>query len=179
MEAAIATETNTTNMEFMDYSEKSFAIFGNTRPFKDTLRALGGRFNKYLNINDNKVPGWIFSKQNSEPVMEFILKANSGETNFDIPTNLNTTGLPTITKPTNVSRYQYVKYKVYRPSDNQTVQLKVDGTTKEGTVVKTETHNDVVDTVYIDFDGQTSLAMICNGRWTIFGYNVTHSIYFK
>jgi len=175
MEAAII-ETRMQVKE--NYTEKSFAVYGDTKPFRTNLKDLGGRFKKYLKIDGETAAGWIFSKQNQEPVMEFILSANSGETNFHM-TNTNTDGLPTITKPSNVSKYQYVKYKVYRPSENQKVSLKVDRTTKEGLVTKTETHNDVVDTVYIDFDGQTSLAMICNGKWTIFGYNVPHFIFFN
>ena len=34
-----------------DYSEKSFAVYGETKKFKDILKNLGGRFNKNLKID--------------------------------------------------------------------------------------------------------------------------------
>lgn len=45
-----------------DYSEKSFAVFGNTKPVKDYLKKCGGRFNPCLHPfgPDSTVPGWIF-----------------------------------------------------------------------------------------------------------------------
>lgn len=45
-----------------DYSERSFAVFGNTKPIKDRLKAIGGKFNPRLHPfgADNDVPGWIF-----------------------------------------------------------------------------------------------------------------------
>lgn len=45
-----------------DYSEKSFAVFGNTKPIKERLKELGGKFNRHLHPfrTDNDVPGWIF-----------------------------------------------------------------------------------------------------------------------
>ena len=182
MEAAAVSENITMETTAMnikdDYSEKSFAVYGETKQFKDTLKALGGRFNRYLKIDGDSKIGWIFPNSRKEVVVEFVMKANNGETDFEIPST-EAGDLPTIDKPVNNKKYQYVKYKVYRPNDNQIVQLKVEGTTKEGKVIRTETHNDIVDTVYIDFDGQTTLAKICNGKWEIFGYNVNHFIYFK
>lgn len=41
-----------------DYSEKAFAIIGNTKEIKETLKSLGGRFNPRLTCGT----GWIFSK---------------------------------------------------------------------------------------------------------------------
>lgn len=52
------------DIEIVEYSEKSIAVFGNTTPIKDVLNDLGGRFNWYLNYNGEKKPGWIFSKKN-------------------------------------------------------------------------------------------------------------------
>lgn len=45
-----------------DYSEKSFAVFGNTKPIKDRLKELGGKFNPHLHPfgAESGVPGWIF-----------------------------------------------------------------------------------------------------------------------
>jgi len=44
------------NIQIVDYSEKSFAIIGETKPIKDLLKMLGGRFNFKLTCG----AGWIF-----------------------------------------------------------------------------------------------------------------------
>lgn len=48
------------NLEIVDYSEKSIAVFGDTRPIKDELKALGGRFNPRLTYEGERRTGWIF-----------------------------------------------------------------------------------------------------------------------
>ena len=46
----------------VDYSEKSVALFGDTKPIKEQLKKMGGRFNANLRpfADDTRVPGWIF-----------------------------------------------------------------------------------------------------------------------
>lgn len=46
----------------VDYSEKSIALFGDTKPIKSKLISIGGRFNPSLRPwgGDTRVPGWIF-----------------------------------------------------------------------------------------------------------------------
>lgn len=63
-----ATTTEATNFEkvevkpgsvqIIDYSEKAIAVIGDTRPIKDKLKDLGGKFNPRLSCG----AGWIFSK---------------------------------------------------------------------------------------------------------------------
>lgn len=45
-------------IEIIDYSEKSFAVIGETKPIKEKLKELGGSFNSRLTCG----AGWIFSK---------------------------------------------------------------------------------------------------------------------
>ena len=45
-------------VQIIDYSEKAIAIVGETRAIKETLKTLGGRFNRHLSCG----AGWIFSK---------------------------------------------------------------------------------------------------------------------
>ena len=45
-------------VQIIDYSEKAIAIVGETRAIKETLKNLGGRFNRHLSCG----AGWIFSK---------------------------------------------------------------------------------------------------------------------
>lgn len=52
---------NTTHkplLNLVDYSDKSFAITGETYPIKAQLKALGGKFNYHLTCG----AGWIFNK---------------------------------------------------------------------------------------------------------------------
>lgn len=47
------------------YSERSFAVFGDTKPIRDRLKAVGGRFNALLYPKGATTPkpGWIFSNK--------------------------------------------------------------------------------------------------------------------
>lgn len=52
------------SIEFIDYSDKAFAVVGDTKSIKDLLKSLGGRFNPRLSCG----AGWIFSKKKREEV---------------------------------------------------------------------------------------------------------------
>lgn len=62
------TATNSEGLELVDYSAKAFAIIGETKPHKDTLKSLGGRFNFRLKCG----AGWIFSKSKLEDVKQAL-----------------------------------------------------------------------------------------------------------
>lgn len=51
-------------LSYVDYSDKAFAVTGNTRQFYGLLKDLGGRFNSRLSCG----PGWIFSKKKEAEV---------------------------------------------------------------------------------------------------------------
>ncbi len=176
-------ETNETSLTLRDYGERSFVVLGNTRPFSSSLRSLGGKFNKFLTVDGSKVPGWVFSRKHRDAVSNFVTAANNGETpdlTGSVPVVTGGgSGLPTVDVP-RATNYQTVHFKVFCPSVGMRVSLKSDGRTlREGKVVKTTSTGNVVDTVYIDFDGSTSMGVICWGRWVIFGYNLDgHSLFF-
>jgi hypothetical protein len=65
-------ETVTGDFIIVDYSEKALAVFGDTRPIKDQLKALGGRFNPKLKHNDRKQAGWIFSKSKESDLRNLL-----------------------------------------------------------------------------------------------------------
>ena len=56
----------------VDYSEKAIALFGDTKPIKDALSDLGGRFNSRLTHDGQKRAGWIFQKAKETQVREAI-----------------------------------------------------------------------------------------------------------
>jgi Large polyvalent protein associated domain 29 len=57
-------------IEVADYSDKSFVVYGNTRPIKETLKSLGGKFNMYLKASGGfTFAGWIFPMAKKEVVL--------------------------------------------------------------------------------------------------------------
>jgi hypothetical protein len=70
--ATVAPETITGDYIIVDYSEKALAVFGDTRPVKDDLKALGGRFNPKLSYNGGKNAGWIFSKSKESELRNLL-----------------------------------------------------------------------------------------------------------
>lgn len=62
-------------MEAVYYSEKSIAIYGDTKPYASYLRDLGGKFNNNLNGK----PGWIFPKTKEGEILKFLGEAASGQ----------------------------------------------------------------------------------------------------
>lgn len=62
-----------TLFEIVDYSEKSIALFGDTKPIKDLLKAMGGKFNPRLAYKADKRAGWIFQTSKREE-LETVLK---------------------------------------------------------------------------------------------------------
>ena len=56
----------------VDYSQKALAIFGDTKPIKDQLKALGGRFNPKLTHEGSKQAGWIFSKSKENELKNLL-----------------------------------------------------------------------------------------------------------
>lgn len=60
------------NFILVNYSEKAIALFGDTKPIKDALSDLGGRFNGRLTHDGEKRAGWIFPKAKEARVRELI-----------------------------------------------------------------------------------------------------------
>ena len=56
------------DVEFVDYSEKAFVVIGDTKPIKDKLKKLGGKFNFRLSCG----AGWVFPKTKYESVKEAL-----------------------------------------------------------------------------------------------------------
>jgi hypothetical protein len=56
------------DFEIVDYSDKSFAVVGDTKSIKDDLKRLGGRFNFRLSCG----AGWIFPKTKMDDVKALL-----------------------------------------------------------------------------------------------------------
>ena len=59
---------NATGINIIDYSEKAFAIIGETKAMKDIFKKMGGRFNARLTCG----AGWVFPKK-KEPEIRMQL----------------------------------------------------------------------------------------------------------
>ena len=57
-------EPKSDGLQIVDYSDRAFAITGDTKPISGLLRELGGRFNARLSCG----AGWIFSKRKEQEV---------------------------------------------------------------------------------------------------------------
>lgn len=56
--ADIVGEVPTTDLRIIHYSDKCVVVVGNTKPNKDRLRAIGGKYNAWLKCGE----GWVFPK---------------------------------------------------------------------------------------------------------------------
>ena len=72
MSATPTVDTTIKNFVIVDYSLKALAVFGDTKPLKDQLKELGGRFNPKLTHNGTKKAGWIFSKTKEQELNQLI-----------------------------------------------------------------------------------------------------------
>lgn len=63
-----AVEVEAGKINVIDYSEKAIAIIGDTKPVKDILKSLGGKFNFRLSCG----PGWIFPKSKQALIIEAL-----------------------------------------------------------------------------------------------------------
>lgn len=61
-------EEEKVSVRIIDYSDKAFALVGETRTIKDNLKSLGGRFNNKLSCG----AGWIFPKSKLTTVQAFL-----------------------------------------------------------------------------------------------------------
>lgn len=80
-ETAQALEVAPGSVQIVDYSEKAFAVIGDTKTIKENLKTLGGRFNYNLSCG----PGWIFSKKSLAAVTEFLSASAEPETDETSP----------------------------------------------------------------------------------------------
>jgi len=58
------------SLRLVYYSDKALAIVGDTKPVKDKLMSLGGRFNPFLTVDNQKTAGWIFPATKKETLQK-------------------------------------------------------------------------------------------------------------
>jgi hypothetical protein len=67
-------------MEAEYYTDKSILVFGDTKPWTQNLKELGGRYNPNLKDQTGRKgrKGWIFPRSKESQVMQFVAEANAG-----------------------------------------------------------------------------------------------------
>jgi hypothetical protein len=60
------------SIEIVDYSEKAIAVFGDTKPLRKAFAEHGGRFNRFLKLNGEPTPGWVFSRRRIDEIRKVI-----------------------------------------------------------------------------------------------------------
>lgn len=174
-----------------NYSDKSFIVYGSgTKDLKQYLSNLGGKYNGRLASRPPNFPGggaWIYPMGKRQEVENFVNNVTSGNLKFNNGTLVSSQvpesgiNLPySIVPLKNESKYQRVNWSVFKPKEGMTAIIKVNGAAPlEGTVTSTETHNDIVDTVYITIPSGATKLVICNGKWQVWGYMAEHNIFFN
>lgn len=89
-------------LELVDYSERSVAVFGDTKAYLDELKEIGGKFNSSLTHpgTKTKTPGWIFQKSKKSELAKLLNKS---------VTSPKPVPLETTVSRTNLTSYSYSK----------------------------------------------------------------------
>lgn len=153
-------------MEISDYSDKSFAVFGDTKPWKNNLKQLGGKYNRNL---QGKI-GYIFSKTREEAVKLFVTQANNGLVQ-QLPDEKKYPSMPPC-------EHQTISYKVPLPKLGQKVTDDINGTIYTVTTLHRE--DPFVDSIVLqDQTGKEWNAVIVCGVWKIPKLNTFHTLSFN
>ena len=186
-------------MELSAYG-KGYAVFGNTKDYKEQLKALGGRYNSNLGGR----PGWIFGSKVLNQLQEFVDQVNSG-TEISIPapnipttttrvsqtvpkTQVPMTRTKPITIPTTVTypnvftaadgkQYQLVMHTVNYPVEGENVTVNFTQGMMPCTitsVIQSSGHFIVTDIK----SGTTFDVKLVNGQWQIPSVAEPHSLSF-
>ena len=66
------------SINIVNYSEKSIAVLGETKPLREHLSAIGGKWNPSLTHNGEKVAGWIFVSSKRDEVKKVLTSYSQG-----------------------------------------------------------------------------------------------------
>ena len=68
--------TSTPSINIQEYSDKTFVVRGDTKPYKESLKNLGGKWNSRLSEKDSgeKFGAWLFFNTKRDSVEEWFSK---------------------------------------------------------------------------------------------------------
>ena len=74
-------------MQAERYSDRSIAVFGDTKPYSAYLKDIGGKYNSNLRGR----PGWIFTNDKESAVLNLIEQASAGQIQGQVSTQYGQT----------------------------------------------------------------------------------------
>lgn len=118
-----------------NYSERSIVVLGDTKPHKDALKSMGGRFNSRL--KDDKV-GWVFPKTFEQQVKDYV---SNGKITVKV-------------KPNKDRLQQIIKMQQEIKEDIKRVEKKIDNLDKKLDVVVSLLHQIIGKPIESNNSGQ-------------------------
>lgn len=159
---------------------KSVILYGNTKPFKEEIKKLGFRFNSYLSVGGEKVPGWFYPRSKIKNMDNFI---NSFPFEVSlIDEDSNTEEVPNknskeTKKPT--SKTQKVTYIIEKPAVGDKVTIEFSDNESVGYVSDVTSNGNFIDKISIDIENSTYIGLIVSGSWQIIDFCNDHEIFFN
>lgn len=170
------------DLQVVDYSEKSIALFGDTRKWAGNLKKMNGRFNAHLKRviegKEVRTAGWIFKVDRTDEVVTFVEEANRGIIDV-IPNEPKPKASPAKgakgSSPAKNNDIITFTYTVQQPKELAVVLF------EDGTQEEFDTSYVLSDKVYlVKADGSRLPLCVVSGKWTLLPYwNRSHDVLFK
>lgn len=167
------------NTIYLQDYKNSLVILGDTKPWKENIKKLGGKFNGSLLINGNKTPGWLFfDKGQRDELQAFVNTANDGS--LQPSEVVSGPGPRSRVATSNKLQYQNIKYRVVLPYVGQGVTLTINSDSEKMMVVS-HIPNDrpnVVDVITLKYGDAEHTAAVVSGEWEIIDFGKEHTLKF-
>lgn len=154
---------------------KSVILFGNTKPFKDEIKQIGFRFNNYLSVGGEKVPGWFYPRSKIKDMDGFVnsfpfeVSIVDGEPEKEAKPN----------KKSGKMKTQKVTYTVEKPSVGDKVTIEFADNESVGYVSDVTSNGNFIDKISIEIENNTYSGLIVSGSWQIIDFCNDHEIFFN
>ncbi len=142
------------------YTEKSFIVRGETKPYRTPLKMMKG---KWINKpRDNREPGWMFGNYGRPEVEAYVQSVNNGTA-----------------KPPPTYQVQTVSWSIFKPEEGMKLKITIPTGVTDYTVASIEKEGWMVIKATVFCPQQPSSVhqiAIISGKWQIMGYNEKHTI---
>jgi len=166
--------------------KNSIAVFGDTKPWKENIKSLGGKFNMYLKPSGPDGPnetGWVLPKGKEQELRKLVDDANSGDIKRMSPTTAAAGAGPRARIAAGQKmQYQKITYNVPLPYVGQGVTLTIPNDS-ESMMSVISISNDraggMVDICTLqDVDGTEYTGAVVSGVWEILDFCKDHTLTF-
>ena len=166
--------------------KNSIAVFGDTKPWKENIKSMGGKFNGYLRPSGPDGPkeaGWVLPKDKEQELREFVEDANSGNIKRMSPSTAASGAGPRARLATGQRlQYQKITYNVPLPYVGQGVTLTIPDDSESMLSVVGITNdrgNGIIDICTLeDAEGVSYTGAVVSGVWEILDFCKDHTLTF-